>query len=168
MTRLFLAAIHSSTHPLAMLAALHESVHAVVYEYGNGTRLHATCRQQSGCMNEISAHVFGAKGRAAFGLRSPEIVTDKRWAYEGEKNVQQQTEHDELFASIRDGKPINNGAYMARSTLMAIMGRMATYTGQAVTEEASNSKENLSPERHDWNAAPPEARIAVPGVTKLV
>jgi predicted dehydrogenase len=143
--------------------------HSVVYEYASGARLFATCRQQSGCMNDISAHVFGAKGTATFGRREPEILTDKRWVYDGEKNVHQQTEHDELFASIRDGKPINNGEYMTKSTLLAIMGRMATYTGQAVTwEEAMNSKEDLSPERYDWDAKPPEPVIAVPGVTKLI
>ena len=42
-------------------------------------------------------------------------------------------EHNELFASIRSGKPINNGDYMASSTMMAIMGRMACYTGQTIT-----------------------------------
>ena len=58
-----------------------------------------------------------------------------------------QTEHDELFASIRSGKPINNGEYMAKSTLLAIMGRMAAYTGQEITwEMVLKSKENLSPE----------------------
>ena len=46
-----------------------------------------------------------------------------------------QNEHNELFASIRAGKPINNGDYMCKSTLMAIMGRMATYTGQDITWE---------------------------------
>ena len=34
---------------------------------------------------------------------------------------------------IRAGKPINNGDYMCKSTLMAIMGRMASYTGQEIT-----------------------------------
>ena len=41
-----------------------------------------------------------------------------------------QTEHDVLFASIRNRHPINNGEYMAKSTLLAILGRMAAYTGQ--------------------------------------
>ena len=46
-----------------------------------------------------------------------------------------QTEHDEFFASIRAGKPINDGTRMAHTTLMAIMGRMAAYTGQEITWE---------------------------------
>jgi hypothetical protein len=91
------------------------------------------------------------------------------WSYDGPKNEMFQTEHDELFASVRGGKPINNGEYMAKSTLLAIMGRMAGYTGQEVTwEMAMNSTEDLSPERYAWDAQPPEARVAVPGLTRFV
>ena len=58
-----------------------------------------------------------------------------------------QNEHDELFASIRSGKPINDGEWMAHSTLMGIMGRMAAYTGQEITwEQAMNSQEKLVPD----------------------
>ena len=70
-----------------------------------------------------------------------------------------QTEHDELFASIRNGKPINNGEYMAKSTLLAIMGRMAAYTGQQITwEMAMNSKEDLSPPVTTGMPRPPTQR----------
>ena len=71
-------------------------------------------------------------------------------------------------SQIRGGKPLNNGQYMAQSTLLAIMGRMATYTGQQVTwPQALQSKEDLTPPKYAWGDAP-EAPIAVPGVTKLV
>ena len=73
-----------------------------------------------------------------------------------------------MFAAIRAGKPINNGEYMAKSTLLAIMGRMATYTGQEITwEQALHSKEDLRPEQYAWGEAP-EAPIAVPGVTQFI
>jgi hypothetical protein len=79
-----------------------------------------------------------------------------------------QTEHDELFAGIRSGKPINNGEYMAKSTLLAIMGRMAAYTGKQITwEMAMRSKETLVPSAYHWNALPPVARVAVPGETEF-
>jgi hypothetical protein len=70
--------------------------------------------------------------------------------------------------SIRDNKPINNGVYMTHSTLLAIMGRMATYTGELVTwEQALNSKEDLTPPKYEWGPIEmPE--VAVPGKTKLV
>jgi hypothetical protein len=78
-----------------------------------------------------------------------------------------QTEHDELFASIRNGKPINNGEYMAKSTVLAIMGRLATYTGQAIAwEQAMNSKEDLTPASYDWGALPTPS-VAMPGLTKF-
>ena len=143
--------------------------HSVIYGYAGGARLFAHCRQQAGCRNDISVHVSGAKGSAALTSRGLAITTDRKWVYSGEKNNHSQTEHDELFASIRSGRPINNGEYMTKSTLLAIMGRMATYTGQEVTwDQAMNSQENLSPASYAWDAAPPASPIAIPGMTKFV
>jgi predicted dehydrogenase len=143
--------------------------HSVVYEYGNGAKLFAACRQMSGTMNDTSVQVLGTRGIASISQRALEISNEQRWVYKGAKNVSQQTEHDELFASIRSGKSLNNGDYMSKSTLVAILGRMATYTGQSITwEEAMASKEDLSPERYDWNAKPPVSVVAIPGVTKFV
>jgi hypothetical protein len=82
-------------------------------------------------------------------------------------------EHKEMFAGIRSGSIINNGDYMSYSTMMAIMGRMATYTGQVITgEDALASKEDLTPAEYAWGAVNlPHATttgIAVPGVTPFV
>jgi len=143
--------------------------HSVTYEYASGARFSTTCRQMSGCLSEIITLVMGEKGTANLSQRALEINAGEKWVYRGEKNVGQQTEHDELFAGIRSGKVINNGEYMSKSTLMAIMGRMATYTGQAITwEQAMNSQENLVPDRYDWDGKPPESKVAIPGVTKVI
>jgi hypothetical protein len=78
-------------------------------------------------------------------------------------------EHQELFASIRNGKPINDGHWMAQSTLIGIMGRMAAYTGQEVTwEQVVNSKEKLVPENLDWKMKLEIPKMAMPGVTRVV
>jgi hypothetical protein len=78
-----------------------------------------------------------------------------------------QNEHNELIASIRAGKPINNGDYMTKSTLMAIIGRMATYTGQVIAwEKAVHSMEDLSPPKYEFGALP-VADVAMPGITKF-
>jgi hypothetical protein len=91
------------------------------------------------------------------------------WVFEGPANDLYQQEHDELFASIRNGRPINNGEYMARSSLLAIMGRMAAYTGKEITwDMAMNSQEDLSPPRYDWDVALPIPPVATPGLTKFV
>ncbi len=145
--------------------------HSVVYEYEHGARLVSNCRQMTGCRNEMSALAVGTRGTASFreSRNGLTITTDsEKWVYQGEENNIYQTEHDELFASIRNGKPINNGRYMAHSTLLAILGRMATYTGREITwEQALNSKEDLTPPSYDWGPAP-EVKIAVPGLTKFV
>jgi predicted dehydrogenase len=145
---------------------------AVTYEYANGAKLFSNCRQQTGCANDMSAHFTGTKGRADLTERKNGVVIHSgqdTWVYDRPPNDLYQTEHDELFAGIRSGRPINNGEYMAKSTLLAVMGRMAAYTGQAVTwEMALNSKEDLSPPRYDWDVALAVPPVAVPGVTKFV
>ena len=72
-----------------------------------------------------------------------------------------------MFAAIRAGKPINNGEKAAGSTLLALMGRTAAYTGEVITPEMIlNSKEDLSPPKYEFGplAMPP---IPVPGTTKF-
>ena len=72
-----------------------------------------------------------------------------------------------MFAAIRAGKPINNGRYMSLSTMLAVLGRMTTYTGQRITwDDAMNSKHRLGPDKYEWGPAP-AVEIAVPGVTKV-
>ena len=97
-----------------------------------------------------------------------EIRTESTWRFKDKVKNMYQVEHDEMFAGIRQGQPLNNGEYMARSTLLAIMGRMATYTGQEISwDQALNSKQDLSPKQYAWGAAP-AIEIAIPGVSKVV
>lgn len=145
--------------------------HSVVYEYKNGLRCFSQCRQQNGAANDVSDWVFGSKGTAdvfkqtiVAGARRTKLKLPPGLKDDG----MYQNEHNELIASIRAGKPINNGDYMSKSTLMAIMGRMATYTGQVITwEMAMNSQENLMPAKLEFGPlATPQ--VARPGVTKFV
>ena len=143
--------------------------HSVIYEYKNGVKLFAACRQQQGCAPDISSTVIGSKGTAYFSSRGSYILTDKRERFEGERDNIYQIEHDVLFSGVRKNEVTNNGDYMSKSTLLAILGRMATYTGQKVTwEQAMNSAEDLTPSSYDWNGTPPPSEIAIPGMTKLV
>jgi hypothetical protein len=80
-----------------------------------------------------------------------------------------QTEHNELFASIRDGNPINDGDWMSSSTMMGIMGRMAAYTGKEISwEQAMNSQEKLVPEFFEPNMNLPIRPMSIPGATPFV
>ena len=99
-----------------------------------------------------------------------QVIKGKRpWRYKKAPRVNMyQQEHNELFASIRKGEPINDGEWMMQSTMMSILGRMAAYTGQTITwEQAMNSKERLGPETYSWGeVAMPE--VAIPGRHKFV
>jgi predicted dehydrogenase len=143
--------------------------HAVVFEFPKGVKCFSYCRQQDGCHKEVSDYVIGSEG--VCDVMKHTIQGKHRWRYrsaDGSKDDMYQNEHDELFASIRGGKPINNGDYMTKSTLMAIMGRMATYTGQIITwEQSLNSKEDLTPSKYEFGPLPVPP-VAMPGITKFV
>ena len=140
----------------------------VNYEYADGVRAFVGCRQQTNCYSENKDYLMGSRGLANIGGRRypVEISGEKAWHYEGPKPDMYQVEHDELFASIRAGKPINDGDRMCTSTLMAIMGRMAAYTGQEVSwEMALKSQERLVPEKLDWHMTLEAPPLALPGIT---
>jgi len=141
----------------------------VVYEYAGGVRGFLACRSQSGCYNENADYVIGSTGTCTIGRgRVPVIQGQNEWRFTGVQNNKYQTEHDELFASIRSGRPINDGTRMAHTTLMAILGRLAAYTGQEVTwEQALQSQQALLPDKLDWNTKLEPIPLAMPGITKL-
>lgn len=144
---------------------------SVVYEYASGVKAFCTCRQMDGCSNDVTDHIFGTSGVCH--VMEHEIAAGGKtnWKFrpkKGESVDMYQSEHNELFASIRNGTPINNGDYMTKSTLMAIMGRMSAYTGKSITwEQALNSKEALGPGKYDWGRLD-MPQVAVPGVTQFV
>jgi predicted dehydrogenase len=145
--------------------------HSVVYEYGNGVKLFSACRQQSGCASDVTDHIMGTKGVCHVDTAHEATIKvkgEEPWKSSKLGGGMYQNEHKELIASIRSGKPINNGNYMTKSTLMAIMGRMATYTGKVITwEQALNSKEDLSPAKYEFGPLA-VAPVAKPGITKFV
>jgi len=141
------------------------------YEYASGARGFIGSRQQPGCYNNNTATFFGTEGTAhEMGFSAvPNIKGKKPWQYKGPRPDMYQVEHNHLFEAIRSGKPVNDGDRLASSTLVAIMGRMAAYTGAEVTwDMAMNSKENLMPENLSWDTKLPVAGRAMPGETKFV
>ncbi|MBI4659386.1 MAG: Gfo/Idh/MocA family oxidoreductase [Verrucomicrobia bacterium] len=142
----------------------------VNYEFANGVRGFVVHRQITNCYGENRDYIMGTKGIANIGgrRRPVEITGEASWSYEGPTPPDMyQVEHNELFASIRSGNPINDGAWMCQSTLLGIMGRLAAYTGQEITwEQAVKSQEKLVPDNLDWNMSLPITPIPMPGRTK--
>ena len=149
--------------------------HVVEFTYEDGSTMLSECRHMEGCWNQVAEFATGTKGRSNISsamIKSP----DGEWKYDGEHGDPYQLEHDQLFAAIREGQPYNETEYGAHSTMTAIMGRMATYSGKMMEwDKAINSEIDLSPKEYDFAAAPPVVPddkgnypVPVPGVTKVV
>jgi predicted dehydrogenase len=139
---------------------------AVDYEYENGVHMMSMCRQIPNCADSVSEALVGSLGNCQADKYT--ITGPKAWRYRGENNLPYVQEHTDLIASIRAGKPYNEFKEVVESTLTAIMGRMATYTGKAVTwEQALSSEESLVPASLDWNMTLPVAPVPMPGQTEL-
>ena len=147
---------------------------AVNYLFPNGYRVFLANRQSTGCLQRHARLRHGhrrdaaARRRASRGSKRPDGKI--KWQFEGEEYDMYQREHDVLFASIRSGKPKNDDLNLATSTLLAIMGRHAAYSGQQVTwEQALNSRGEPRAEagRLEREARGAWAR-AVPGRSKVI
>ena len=120
----------------------------------------------SGHGDRVEERIVGTKGHA-FGYG--EIHGPNAWKFEADEPNPYVQEHADLIASIRAGKPLNEGRRIAESTMCAIMGRMSAYTGRAISWDwAMNaSKLDLTPKTFEFGPNP-VGPVAVPGVTKLI
>jgi predicted dehydrogenase len=161
--------------------ALHGQIfdhHFVEFEYADGSKLSSECRQgQPGTHQNVSEHVIGTKGRADLNVQGRlfRITGANAWELrlkQGEDG--HQLEHFPLIEAIRNDKPFNELEIAAMSTMTAIMGRMATYSGKLIEWDAAlNSKLQLMPEKVTWDMPPPvvpdpdgDYPVAIPGRTE--
>lgn len=145
--------------------------HFVEYTFEDESKMFAQTRQISGCWNCGSKYVHGEKGIAW--IDRGQIEGSEKWRFQGSVGNPYQIEHDVLIDAIRNDKPHNETEYAAISTMTAILGRMATYSGQMITwDDAMKSNVSLAPEVYALDAAPPvmadangQYPVAMPGVT---
>jgi predicted dehydrogenase len=139
---------------------------AVDFEYPSGARVMSMCRQIDGTRGRTGEYFIGTKGRAD---AAGEIAGSAAWKFQSEQRpvTAYVQEHTDLVASIRSGRPYNELKQVAESTLTAIMGREAAYTGQELTWDAVlNADQTLTPPVVEFGplAVPP---VAMPGRTRL-
>jgi myo-inositol 2-dehydrogenase / D-chiro-inositol 1-dehydrogenase len=148
-----------------------------VIEWPSKQRCYFSCRQWNNSDQDVSDWIHGTTG---VGNMNDLVITGKNeWKGKKAKVPMYRAEHEAMFKSIRDGKPLNNGDYMTKSTLVAMMIRMSAYTGKNVfwdkaAAEAARagdkaaiileSTEDLSPPKYEFGPLP-VAPVAVPGVT---
>jgi predicted dehydrogenase len=107
--------------------------HSVVYEFKNGPRLYALCQTRANCYDSWDDILMGTKGTCYWS--ACRIDGEKKWRYQGQHNDPSVAEQERLIGSIRSGKIINDGHTMIDSTLMAVMGQIACYSGKPTTWE---------------------------------
>jgi myo-inositol 2-dehydrogenase/D-chiro-inositol 1-dehydrogenase len=153
--------------------------HFVEFTYPSGAVISSQCRHQPDTMSRVDEVFQGTKGNVYVSSNNRGYIKNYNGnvAYEhrGKSDPNPyQVEHDELFASIRSGNVINNAEYGAKSTMTAILGRMATYSGHVISwEDAMASNMELVPDNLDWNSQAPvmpdgegNYPVPVPGKTK--
>ncbi len=129
--------------------------HAVEFEYADGSRLSSQCRHINGCWSNVSEHAVGTKG--ACDISGHIIRGQNAWRFrsEGARDPYQQ-EHDDFFDAVRNDKPYNEAENGAKSSLTAVLGRMATYSGRVIEwDQALNSQVDHMPKIFAFDAPAP-------------
>jgi predicted dehydrogenase len=125
------------------------------FEYPGGKHVMSMCRQMANVDNHVGAYFIGTKGEAD--IYKAEIKGEKPWKHNGEISIAKAyvQEHADLIASIRNGKPLNETEHVAHSTLTAILGREAAYTGKSLKwDEVLASELDLSPPKYEFGDNP--------------
>ena len=154
--------------------------HYVEFTYEDGSVLNSRCSHIKGSDTKVGETIVGSKGKAEILYFKNGWIADhsgKKLYRHREKNDPNpyQVEHDELFKSIRSGDVINDLEYGTKSTLTAIMGRYATYTGQVIKwEDVLNYDHSITAQINNWQDDPPILPdkegfypVAIPGKTKF-
>ncbi|MEM9362348.1 MAG: Gfo/Idh/MocA family oxidoreductase [Bacteroidota bacterium] len=155
--------------------------HFVEYTYPSGAVIASQCRHQPNTMYRVGEAFQGTKGSVITNDAGVAKIMDLdgkelHRIENSEGHNPYQEEHNRLFAAIRNKETISNGENGAKSTMAAILGRMATYSGKVVTwEDAMKSDVRLVPEELSWDMKPPTLPkedgtypIPVPGATNVL
>ena len=145
------------------------------YEYPGARQVSFMCRQLPGAASDVGNVIHGTQGQCHIGAANAgSRIIDRRgrkvWEMAGSIADAYRQEHKDLVDSIRAGRPIVELRQLADSSMVAVLGRMAAYTGQRVTWNfaTEESRLDLFPGDLTWDASLPKPQFAVPGRTKLV
>ena len=140
---------------------------AVEFEYPGGVHMFSQARQIDDTENKVEEALVGSLGTsncASF----IQLKSGNNWRYQGPNTNPYEQEHQDLIASIGEGKPLNEAQDIAESTLTGIMGREAAYSGRSVTWDAAmKSNTRLGPDKYDFGPYPVPP-VAMPGKHKFI
>ena len=130
--------------------------HMVEYTYADGTKLLSECRHQQKCWNSVTEYAHGTKGTADISGHKFDLIGGGKWKSDAKGKDPYQQEHDDLQHAIRNDIAYSEAEYGAHSTMTAILGRMATYSGKICRwDDALKNGPSLMPAEFSFNAKPP-------------
>ncbi len=148
---------------------------SVDFFFGDGVHSHSMSRQIDNCANATAEHIMGTEGYT--NCKDTIYYPDGsiKWQYNYPKDANGNPtktvkvspyvqEHIDLVASIRNNEPINEAEQLALSTLTAIMGREAAYTGKLITwEQINKSTMRMGPREYIMGPVDMNIETPVPG-----
>jgi len=137
------------------------------FQYSGDRFVFSMCRQQDGTDGKVEEMFHGTEGTVRMHSGYAEIFGKNAWKFGGKQTDPYTQEHIDLQTAIMKDLPLNEAEQVAHSTLCAVMGRMAAYSGKDVTwDQALNSEEVLMPESVEFG--PREvAPVAIPGKARV-
>lgn len=143
--------------------------HFVEYTYGDGTKMYSQCRHMKNTFTSVSEAAHGTVGTSNC---AGKIDGENEWKFRGKNVSGHQQEQTDLIAAMRAGNRYNEGYYGANSSMTAVLGRLANYSGKVVKwDDAVNKGVSEFPEVMDWNAEAPVKKdengdypIPMPGI----
>lgn len=148
---------------------------SIDFDFGNGVFSHSMSRQIDGTANSLGERIMGTEGYTNCKNTIYNLDGSVKWQYEYPKNKEGRStgvvkvspyiqEHIHLVTSIRTNKPVVEAERTAVSTLTAIMGRTAAYTGGKVTwEDMMTSTERLGPTKYELGPVNMKFPVPIPG-----
>ncbi|MGL5095520.1 MAG: Gfo/Idh/MocA family protein, partial [Planctomycetia bacterium] len=141
---------------------------SVDFEYPEGVHVSSYCRQINDTPSNVSETMVGTKGSTKTSSGHAEITGEKSYRYKVERGQKPSLpyvqEHVDLIESICENKGVNEAETIATSTLSAIMGRIAAYTGREVTwDEVMKSNLRLGPTEYSFDYKMGKVEVPVPG-----
>ncbi len=126
--------------------------YTVEYTFADGTKLFTFSRHMHGCWETYTDYAHGSKGSAVLmatlGEPRPKIYKGHQqtpenllWEFAGRDPNPYVVEWQRLLDAIRQDKPHNEARRAGEADIAALMGRMATHSGQFITwDQAMNSQ----------------------------
>jgi len=153
---------------------------SIDFDYGSGVSSHSMCREIDSCANGTGELVMGTEGYTNCANTIYDLNGKIKWQFEYPKDENGNAtnavkippyvqEHMHLVYAIRTGNYVNEAETTAISTLTAIMGRTAAYTGRMITwDDIFKSDMELGPKKIEMGPVDMVFEVPVPGTPIVI